>query len=164
MSPGYTPPPLPAGSQPVPNNPGLLTAPPPGSVLPGNVKAGTVPAAQAGTKELPPPNPAGSAGGGSVDGSNPSASASASATAEPSATATRKTTPAPTMTAMATHAPPPTQTAEPAPVAESRASQTEPFNPAPLLAGFGGLAIAGAVVWFVPGIRSGITGLLRRGH
>lgn len=162
-APGWSPPPVPANAQPAPNSPGILNAPPPGAVLPGDVKTGEVPPAQAGTVELPPPVAAGSAGGSTVGGGTPSGSPSASATTAPSATASGTPTPAPTMTAMATHAPPPTKTAEPGPVAESRASETEPFNPVPLLAGLGGLAIVGCA-WFIPGIRSAITGLLSRGH
>jgi hypothetical protein len=44
-----------------------------------------------------------------------------------------------------------------------QASATERFNPAPLLFGLVGLLIAGAVVFFVPGIRSAVTGVFHRG-
>jgi uncharacterized protein HemX len=44
-----------------------------------------------------------------------------------------------------------------------QASATERFNPVPLLAALVGLLIAGAVVFFVPGVRAAAAGIFNRG-
>lgn len=163
MAPGWTPPPVPSSAQPAPNGQGLSTVQlPPGQVPPGVNGTGAAPAGPQTTKELPPPA-AGGTQGSSAATAAPTASASPSASAAPSASTSAA--PVPTMTEMAQHSPPPSA-APAAPVREqtARTSEESSFNPGVLLAVIGGLAIAGAVAWFVPGIRSALTGLLRRGH
>lgn len=183
LSPGWTPPPVPAAAQPAPNPAGLSTVPPAGATgtltapyaahsAPGSSSAGSVavPPAQGSTsttKELPPAAVPGSAADAARDTGSTTAPSAAS-TAGPSAGASGAATPAPTMTEMAQGTPRPTQSAAAAAKAPTRAdatrtSESEPFSPVPLLAVLGGLAIAGAVIWFVPGIRSVLTGLLSRG-
>lgn len=166
MAPGWTPPPLPTSAQPAPNGPGLSTVKlAPGQLPPGVSGSGAAPAAPQSSQELPPPGPAAPAQGSAAGaGANPAASSSPTASAAPSS-APASATPAPTMTEMAQHSPPPTAApAAPVRAQAARTSEESSFDPGVLLAALGGLAIAGAVAWFVPGIRSAITGLLRRGH
>jgi len=59
-----------------------------------------------------------------------------------------------------------TASAPPVTVATERASSTEPFNPAPLIAGIGAVLVAAGLVWFIPGARTAVTSVFNRkgGH
>lgn len=179
LSPGWTPPPVPSSAQPAPNPAGISNVPPPGSTLtnpgaaptvaaPGSVtNPGSGTASGTTSKELPPAAVPGSAADAARD-TGSTATPSTAPTSSASAAASGEATAAPTMTEMAQGTPRPTRTAAPAVAGPAtadatRASESEPFSPVPLLAVLGGLGIAGAVIWLVPGIRSAVTGLLTRG-
>lgn len=165
-SPGWTPPPVPAAAQPAPNPAGLSNVPPAGANSTLNPPPAVAPEAGT-TKELPPAAAADSAEDAARD-TGSTATPSAPAGPGPSASASGEATPAPTMTEMSQGTPRPSRTvgavAVPTTADATRASESEPFSPVPLLAVLGGLAIAGAVIWFVPGIRNAILGLLGRGN
>lgn len=92
-----------------------------------------------------------------------SAAASAAATAAPTASA------APTATAtMTERAARPTRTATatatPAAVATDSAASTEAFNPVPMIVAIGAVLGAAGLIWFIPGARASVSGLLRIGR
>ncbi|QOD05696.1 hypothetical protein [Pseudarthrobacter sp. BIM B-2242] len=166
-SPDWTPPPVPAAAQPAPNPAGLSNVPPAGVNSTLTPPPAAAPA-DGTTKELPPGAVAESAADAARD-TGSTATPSAAPGADPSATPSGEATPAPTMTEMTQGTPRTSRAAADAVTAPTtadatRASESEPFSPVPLLAVLGGLAIAGAVIWFVPGIRNAILGLLGRGN
>lgn len=61
----------------------------------------------------------------------------------------------------------PTTSAPPAVAAPTeRASATEAFNPAPLIAGIGAVLVGAGLVWFIPAARTAVTSVFTRkgGH
>jgi hypothetical protein len=162
QAPGYTPPPAPAPpaatSVAVPK---YDTAPPAGPVFQAPADTGTkysdyVPGSEQAPSAAEPGTGEPAAGTPETpDATVPAATASAEATSEANA---------PTMTARPTRETAETSeaSAEAGPSVR-QASATERFNPVPLLFGLGGLLIAGAVIFFVPGIRTAVTGFFNRG-
>lgn len=172
MAPGYTPPPAPE-PPPVtaPPAPKYDTTPKTGPVF--EAPAGSGPGAKnyvPGSDNAPPPgNPGTQAADTSENGTG--SAADAPATDEAATDAAKATSEATTgagtsatMTARPTREPVESSKA-PAETSPSvrQASATERFNPVPLLAALVGLLIAGAVVFFVPGVRAAAAGIFNRG-